>query len=159
MGDGNGALTIKPQSLHVSIPKGIIEGQQVRLEGQGDVGYGKGPRGNLFLEIVFEPHPLFTVSKRDIFLVLPVTPWEAALGATIAVPTLGGKVDLKLPANSQTGQKLRLKGRGLSSKTQVGNQYVTLAIHTPAAKTAEQRKLYETMAQLMPYNPRSGFGG
>lgn len=159
VGDGNGALTIKPQSLHVSIPKGVIEGQQIRLEGQGEVGYGKGPRGNLFLEIVFEPHPLFTVSKRDIFLVLPVTPWEAALGATIAVPTLGGKVDLKLPANSQTGQKLRLKGRGLSSKTQVGNQYVTLAIHTPAAKTAEQRKLYETMAQLMPYNPRSGFGG
>ena len=159
VGDGNGALTIKPQSLHVSIPKGVIEGQQIRLEGQGEVGYGKGPRGNLFLEIVFEPHSLFTVSKRDIFLVLPVTPWEAALGATIAVPTLGGKVDLKLPANSQTGQKLRLKDRGLSSKTQVGNQYVTLAIHTPAAKTAEQKKLYETMAQLMPYNPRSKFGG
>ncbi|MGB3211070.1 MAG: DnaJ C-terminal domain-containing protein [Desulforhopalus sp.] len=156
MGDGDGGLTSKPQSLHVSIPKGILEGQQIRLEGQGDVGYGRGPKGNLFLEIVFEPHPVFTVSKRDIFLVLPVTPWEAALGATIAVPTLGGKVDLKLPPNSQTGQKLRLKGRGLSSKTQVGNQYVTLAIHTPKAETAEQRKLYEEMSKLMPYNPRSG---
>jgi curved DNA-binding protein len=157
--DGKGRLAIQPQSLQVSIPKGIIEGQQIRLEGQGDVGYGQGQRGNLFLEIVFEPHPLFTVSKRDIFLVLPVTPWEAALGATIAVPTLGGNVDLKLPANSQAGQKLRLKDRGLSSKTQTGNQYVTLVIHTPAAKTAEQRKLYEKMAKLMPYNPRSGFGG
>jgi len=157
--DGNGRLTMQPQSLQVSIPKGIIEGQQIRLEGQGEVGFGQGARGNLFLEIVFESHPLFTVSKRDIFLVLPVTPWEAALGATISVPTLGGKVDLKLPANSQSGRKMRLKARGLSSKTQVGNQYVTLAIHTPAAKTTEQRELYETMSKLMPYNPRSGFGG
>jgi len=157
--DGRGRLTIQPQSLHVSIPKGIIEGQQIRLEGQGDTGYGRGQRGNLFLEIVFEPHPLFTVVKRDIFLVLPVTPWEAALGATIAVPTLGGKVDLKLPANSQAGKKLRLKDRGLSTKTQSGDQYVTLTIHTPPAKTAEQRKFYEKMAHLMPYNPRSGFGG
>jgi curved DNA-binding protein len=157
--DGNGRLTVQAQSLQVSIPKGVIEGQQIRLEGQGESGYGQGPRGNLFLEIVFESHSIFTVSKRDIFIVLPVTPWEAALGATIAVPTLGGKVDLKLPANSQTGRKLRLKGRGLSANNQTGNQYVTLAIHTPAAKTAEQRKLYETMAKLMPHNPRSGFGG
>ena len=159
VGDGDGGLTIQAQSLHVTIPKGVIDGQQIRLEGQGDVGYGRGARGNLFLEILFEAHPYFTVRKRDIFLVLPVTPWEAALGATIAVPTLGGHVDLKLPANSQTGQKLRLKGRGLSSKNQVGHQYVTLAVHTPAANTAEQRELYEKMAKLMPYNPRSGFGG
>ena len=159
MDDGSGRLVVQPQSLQVTIPKGIIEGQQVRLEGQGNEGYGRGQRGNLFLEIVFEPHPLFTVSKRDVYLVLPVTPWEAALGGTIAVPTLGGNVDLTLPANSQAGKKLRLKGRGLSSKTQTGNQYVTLAIHTPPAKTAEEKQLYEKMAKLMPYNPRSGFGG
>lgn len=157
--ESDGRRSIKPQSLQVTIPKGIIEGQQIRLEGQGDIGFGQGARGNLFLEIVFEEHPMFTASKRDIFLTLPVTPWEAALGATIAVPTLGGKVDLKLPTNSQTGKKLRLKGRGLSTKKQAGNQYVTLAIHTPAAKTNEQKELYEKMAKLMPYNPRSGFGG
>jgi curved DNA-binding protein len=157
--DGRGSLTIQPQSLQVTIPKGIIEGQQIRLEGQGNVGYGRGSHGNLFLEIVFLPHPLFTVGKRDVFLILPVTPWEAALGASIAVPTLGGNVDLKLPPNSQTGQKLRLKNRGLSSKTQVGHQYVTLSIYTPSAETAEQKELYEKMAKLMPYNPRSGFGG
>lgn len=157
--EGNGRLSIQPQSLQVTIPKGIIEGQQIRLEGQGDVGPTRGPRGNLFLEIVFEPHRIFTVSKRDIFLVLPVTPWEAALGATIPVPTLGGHVDLKLPANSQSGQKLRLKGRGLSSKNHSGDQYVTLAIHTPEARTAEQRELYEKMAKLMPFNPRSRLGG
>jgi curved DNA-binding protein len=157
--DGKGHLTIQPQSLQVTIPKGIIEGQQIRLEGQGNVGYGRGAHGNLFLEIVFEPHPLFTVSKRDVFLVLPVTPWEAVLGATIGVPTLGGKVDLKLPPNSQTGRKLRLKNRGLSSKAQAGHQYVTLAVYTPPAETDEQRKVYEKMAKIMPYNPRSGFGG
>jgi len=154
--DGNGRQTLKPQSLQVTIPKGIIEGQQIRLEGQGDTEFAMGPSGNLFLEIVFEPHPIFTVNKRDIFLTLAVTPWEAALGATIAVPTLGGNVDLKLPANSQTGKKLRMKGRGLSSKNQVGNQYVTLTIHAPAAHTTEQRELYERMAKIMPYNPRSG---
>ena len=157
--EGGGRMTVQPQSLHVTIPKGIIEGQQIRLEGQGEAGSTRGPRGNLFLEIDFLPHPLFTVVKRDIFLTLPVTPWEAALGATMAVPTLGGKVDLKLPANSQTGQKLRLKGRGLCSKNHAGNQYVTLAVHVPEASTAEQRDLYMKMAKLMPFNPRSGLGG
>ncbi len=156
---GGGRLSVQPQSLNVTIPKGIIEGQQIRLEGQGETGSVKGPRGNLFLEIVFLPHPLFTVVKRDIFLTLPVTPWEAALGATITVPTLGGTVDLKLPANSQTGQKLRLKGRGLCSKNHPGNQFVTLAVHVPEARTAEQRELYMKMAKLMPFNPRSGQGG
>ena len=156
---GGGRLSVQPQSLSVTIPKGIIEGQQIRLEGQGETGSARGGRGNLFLEIEFLPHPLFTVVKRDIFLNLPVTPWEAALGATIAVPTLGGKVDLKLPANSQTGQKLRLKGRGLCSKNHAGNQYVTLAVHVPEARTAEQRELYMRMAKLMPFNPRSGMGG
>jgi curved DNA-binding protein len=155
--DDNGRQTLRPQSLQVTIPKGIIEGQQIRLEGQGDTEFAMGPSGNLFLEIVFEPHPTFTVNKRDVFLALAVTPWEAALGATIAVPTLGGQVDLKLPANSQTGKKLRMKGRGLSSKNQVGNQYVILTIHAPAAHTAEQRELYEKMAEIMPYNPRSGW--
>jgi curved DNA-binding protein len=157
--DGMGHLTVEPQSLQITIPKGVIEGQQIRLEGQGNAGYGRGPKGDLYLEIVFLPHPFFTVIKRDVYLVLPVTPWEAALGATIAVPTLGGKVDLKLPPNSQTGGKLRLKKRGLSSKSQTGDQYVTLAVHAPPAETAEQRQLYEKMVKLMPYNPRTGFGG
>jgi len=157
--DGRGRLAVEPQSLQITIPKGVIEGQQIRLEGQGNAGYGRGPKGDLFLEIVFLPHQFFTVIKRDVYLVLPVTPWEAGLGAIIAVPTLGGKVDLKLPPNSQTGGKLRLKKRGLSSKSQTGDQYVTLAVHAPPAETAEQKELYEKMAKLMPFNPRTGFGG
>ena len=155
----DGQLSSQPQSLSVAIPKGIIEGQQIRLEGQGDTNFPGGISGNLFIEILFEPHPLFTLSKRDIYLTLPVTPWEAALGATISIPTLGGEVALKIPADSQTGKKLRLKNRGLSSKSQEGHQYVTLAIHTPPAKTDEQKEFYEKMAKLMDFNPRSGFGG
>ena len=155
----NGQLSSQPQSLNVTIPKGIIEGQQIRLEGQGDSNLPGGILGNLFIEISFEPHPLFTLSKRDIYLIVPVTPWEAALGATISVPTLGGQVALKVPENSQTGKKLRLKNRGLSSKSQEGHQYVTLAIHTPPAKTDQQKELYQKMEKLMDFNPRSGFGG
>lgn len=100
-------------SLQVTIPRGILEGQQIRLEGQGDAFQERGRRGDLFLEVVFEPHPLFTVQNRDVTMTLPITPWEAALGATLQVPTLGGPVDLKLPAGSQTGRKLRLREKGL----------------------------------------------
>lgn len=157
--DNDGHQSHQPKSFSVNIPKGVVEGQQIRLEGQGESGFGQGIPGNLFLEVSFEPHRFFTVLKRDVFIILPVTPWEAALGAKIAVPTLGGKVDINLPPNSQTGKKLRLKGRGLSSKTQQGHQYVTLAIYTPAAETEKQKQLYKKMSQLMPHNPRSGFGG
>lgn len=145
-------------SLQVTIPKGILEGQQIRLEGQGDALVENGRKGDLFLEVVFEPHPFFTVVQRDVSLVLPVTPWEAALGATIKVPTLGGPVDLKLPPGSQTGRKMRLKGKGLSSLKQSGDQYVILAVHIPKAQTEKERSVYAEMARLMPFNPRSKFG-
>jgi curved DNA-binding protein len=148
-----GRIVTRPTSLQVTLPKGIIEGQQIRLEGQGSPGH-QGPNGDLFLEILFAPHPLFTVRKRDILLTLPVSPWEAALGATIKVPTLGGLVDLKIPPNSQNGRRLRLKGRGLSSKSQSGDQYITLTVMTPPAKTQAQREFYEQMSRIFPFNPR-----
>ena len=148
-----GRIVTRPYSLQVTLPKGIIEGQQIRLEGQGSPGH-HGPNGDLFLEIVFAPHPAFTVQKRDILLTLPVTPWEAALGSTIKVPTLGGPVDLKIPPNSQTGKRLRLKGRGLSTKSQNGDQYVTLTIMTPPATTKVQKEFYEQMSRIFSFNPR-----
>ena len=117
-------------------------------------GIGGGPNGDLFLEIAFAEHPLFQAEGRDIYHSLSITPWEAALGATLTVPTLGGNVDLKIPAGSQGGQKLRLKGRGLSSSKKHGNQYVTLRIIVPEAKTEEQKKLYREMAKIMTENPR-----
>jgi len=150
----NGRIVVRPSSLNVTLPKGIIEGQQIRLEGQGSPGMN-GPNGDLFLEIAFTRHPLFTVQKRDILLPLPVSPWEAALGAVIKVPTLGGSVDLKIPANSQNGKRLRLKGRGLSSRSQSGDQYVALVIMTPPATTQRQKEFYEQMAALFSFNPRS----
>jgi curved DNA-binding protein len=154
----DGRVAVKPCSLNVTIPKGIIQGQQIRLEGQGSEGL-QGANGDLFLEILFAEHPVFTVQKRDILLTLPVTPWEAALGCAIKVPTLGGPVDLKIPQNSQTGKKLRLKGRGLSTKNQIGDQYITLSIMTPPAKTQTQRELYEQMSKIFSFNPRNLYGG
>lgn len=152
--DEQGRVKTVPHSLHITIPRGIIEGQHIRLEGQGMPGIGGGPNGDLFLEIAFAEHPLFQTEGRDIHHVLTITPWEAALGATVIVPTLGGNVDLKIPPGSQGGRKLRLKGRGLSSAKKQGDQYVTLRIVVPEARTEEQKKLYREMARIMPLNPR-----
>jgi curved DNA-binding protein len=156
--DEQGRVTTKPHTLHVTIPKGIIEGQRIRLEGQGLPGIGGAPNGDLFLEIAFAEDPLFHAKKRDIYLTLPVAPWEAALGATVTVPTLGGNVQLKIPPGSQGGRKLRLKGRGLSTAKKSGDQYVVLRIVLPEPKTDEQKKLYRDMAELMPINPRAELG-
>ena len=154
----SGHVVTRPHTLEVNIPKGVIEGQRIRLAGQGAEGMGNGQNGDLFLEIIFNKHPHFTTDKRDIMLTLPITPWEAALGATIPVPTLGGKVELTIPPDSQTGKKLRLKGRGLSTAKQTGHQYVTLAVMVPKATTESDRELFNTMEKQMSFNPRSNLG-
>jgi curved DNA-binding protein len=156
--DSNGRVSTSPHRLHVVIPKGIIEGQRIRLEGQGLPGYGGSPPGDLFLEIAFQEDRFFHAEKRDIHLTLPIAPWEAALGATLTIPTLGGNVQLKIPPGSQGGKKLRLKGKGLSTGNHQGDQIVTLQIVVPEAKTEEQRRLYKTMAEKIPFNPRSELG-
>ncbi len=155
--DPSGHVVTKTRTLNVRIPKGVTEGQRIRLPGQGAPGIGGGPKGDLYLEIAFEPHRLFRAERRHIYLDLPITPWEAALGRTVTVPTLGGKVDLKIPAGSQTGQKLRLKGKGLPGKVP-GDQYVVLKIMTPRPRNEADRALYEKMAQQMPFNPRAELG-
>ena len=141
------------RQLNIKIPAGITQGQSIRLSGQGISGMNGGKNGDLYLEITIEKHPLFSADKKDIYLQLPVTPWEAALGEKIEVPTLGGNISFSLPANSQTGQKIRLKGRGLPGKP-AGDKYITLSIHTPEPKTDDQKKLYEKMKAEMPFNPR-----
>lgn len=153
--DESGHVRTQPHTLHVTIPKGISAGQHIRLEGQGMPGVGGGANGDLYLEIAFADHPLFHAEGRDIHSVLPLTPWEAALGATVTVPTLGGNVELKIPPGAQGGKKMRLKGRGLSTASKQGDQYVTIRIVVPEAKTEEQKKLYQEMARLMPVNPRT----
>jgi curved DNA-binding protein len=152
--DEQGHVTVKPRTLKVTIPAGVIEGQKIRLSGQGSPGAGGGPAGDLYLEIGFKPHPLFQADGRDITLTLPVAPWEAALGATIKTPTLAGPVDLRIPANAKAGQKLRLKGRGLPAATP-GDQYVVIKIVTPPANTPEARAFYEKMQKELPFDPRA----
>ncbi|CAM2799663.1 DNA-binding protein DnaJ [Legionella steigerwaltii] len=145
------------QTLKVKIPAGVKSEQQIRLAGQGAPGIHGGPRGDIYLTIHVDKHPLFDVMDSDIYLTLPVTPWEAALGTTVVVPTLGGKIDLKIPPGSQGGQKLRLKNRGLPGTT-TGHQYVLLKIITPPPTTEDAKELYEKMAQVMPFNPRDKMG-
>lgn len=147
----------KIRTLNVKIPAGIIEGQHIRLVGQGMAGSGEGQRGDLYLEIEFQPHSLYRVEERDIYLSLPITPWEAALGCTVSVPTLGGKVELKVPSGSQSGQKLRLKRRGLPGPIQ-GDQYVILQIVTPQADSTSAETFYHKMAQEFPFDPRTHLG-
>ncbi|HHT0593811.1 TPA: DnaJ C-terminal domain-containing protein [Legionella anisa] len=144
---------VTTQTLKVKIPAGVKSGQQIRLAGQGAPGIHEGPRGDIYLTVHVNKHSLFDVMDSDIYLTLPITPWEAALGATIVVPTLGGKIDLKIPPGSQGGQKLRLKNRGLPGATP-GHQYVLLKMITPPPKTEAAIELYKKMAQVMPFNPR-----
>jgi len=152
--DASGKIQPAIRTIKVNIPKGALSGQRLRLSQQGSQGRGGGLPGDLYLEINIKPHPFFTLQERDIYLTLPITPWEAALGATVKIPTLGGKVDLRLVPGSQAGQKLRLKGRGMPSSSGSGDQYAILQIEVPPAKTEEERQLYEKMAQIMPFNPR-----
>lgn len=152
--DASGQMHHSSRTIKVIVPPGAEEGQQLRLAKQGGPGMGGGESGDLYLEIEIQPHSLFALKGRDVYLTLPITPWEAALGADIKIPTLGGKVGLKVAPGSQAGQQLRLKGRGMPSKSQVGDQYAILQIYTPPAHTEEQRKIYEEMSKAMPFNPR-----
>jgi len=155
--DAQGYVKVKHRSLNIKIPKGIKPGQHIRLSGQGGLGSGGGKPGDLLLEIAFNSHPLYRVSETDIYLDLPVTPWEAALGAKIKVPTPEGSVDLKIPANSRQGSKLRLKGRGLPGKTP-GDFFVVLQIALPPANTERAKAIYRTMQQELDFNPRLPLG-
>ena len=149
----DGHVMVKPRTLRVSIPAGVTEGQQIRLAGQGSPGIGGGPHGDLFLEVTIRQHPLFKLEGRDVTLTLPVAPWEAALGETVAVPTLGGSVDMKLPAAARAGQKLRLRGRGLPGNPP-GDQFVLLKIVLPPDSPAA-RQLFEQMKREVPFDPRA----
>jgi curved DNA-binding protein len=142
------------RTLKITIPAGIIEGQRIRLAGQGSPGQGGGPSGDLFLEVRFRKHRLFTADGRDVTLTLPIAPWEAALGATVQTPTLAGTVDLRIPPNAKSGQRMRLKGRGLPGSTP-GDQYVVLKIVLPPADSPQARELYERMQRELPFDPRA----
>jgi curved DNA-binding protein len=150
MHDGSGGERV----LEVKIPAGIQPGQVIRLAGQGHPGAAGGLSGDLLLEVGIRDDARFRLEGRNVLHVLPVAPWEAALGATVPVPTLAGTVDLRIPAGSQSGRKLRLKGRGMPG-THPGDQLVELSIRTPAAGTDAQRAAYEALRESFDgYDPR-----
>lgn len=149
-----GHVIVSERKLEVSIPKGIQEGKHIRLKGLGSAGLGGGKPGDLYLEVTFRSHPLYHAEGADLYLDLPITPWEAALGAKIQTPTPGGTVELNVPAGSRQGQKLRLKGRGLPA-TPPGNLFVVFQIALPPADNDKAKEIYKTMAKELDFNPRS----
>ena len=152
--DAEGRGVLQERTLDVNIPKGIREGQHLRLAGQGRPGLGEGaPAGDLYLDIAFSPHRLYRVDGRDVYLDLPVAPWEAALGASVAVPTPDGELELTVPKGSASGRKLRLKGRGIPGKTP-GDFYVVLVVALPPADDPKARAAYESFAAGFDFNPR-----
>jgi curved DNA-binding protein len=155
--DAEGRLVSKERVLNVQVPKGILAGQHIRLAGQGARAAGEGTPGDLFIEVEFQPHPLYRSDGRDLYLDLPVAPWEAALGATVKTPTPTGSVELKIPAASHAGSKLRLKGRGIPASPP-GDFYVILQIALPAANDDKARAAYAAMAAALPFNPRANLG-
>ena len=149
IGDGDRARTIR-----INVPAGVTEGQKIRLAGQGGAPVGRGKAGDLYLGIRIRPHRLFKLDQRNVTLRLPLAPWEAALGTSVKVPTLGGSVEMRIPAGSQSGKTLRLRGRGLPGNPP-GDQFVELEIVVPPADTPEAKALYEQMRTQLAFDPRA----
>jgi curved DNA-binding protein len=155
--DDQGRIRARESVLNVHIPKGVTAGQQIRLSGQGAPGLGKEASGDLYLEVEFKPHPFYRVEGKDIYLDLPVAPWEVALGSRVKAPTPGGIVELKVPPSSALGSKLRLRGRGLPGNPP-GDFYVVLQIALPPADNQKAKELYLKMERDLPFNPRAKLG-
>jgi len=157
--DPSGHVTTQERKLDVSIPKGIKAGQNLRLSGQGGPGMGEGGAGDLYLEIDFHPNPIYRVDGKDVYLDLPLTPWEAALGTTVKVPTPAGTtLELTIPINTVAGRKMRLKGKGIPSK-EPGDLYVVTMIATPPADTDTQKEAYQAFEKAFEFNPRTHLKG
>ncbi len=145
------------RDFEVEIPRGVRDGQRIRLAGQGSAGIGGGPAGDLFLRVRLKPHPRFRVEGRDLYVDLPVSPWEAALGAEVPVPTLQGSARVKVPAGSSTGRRLRLRGQGLPGPNGSGGDlYAVLAVHVPKRLSKRERELFEQLAETSKFDPRKG---
>ncbi len=155
--DASGHVVNRTRTLNVKIPKGVKQGQRIRLSGQGAPGMGDAPAGDLYLEIEFKPHSYYRVDGHDVYLDLPLAPWEAALGAKVKVPTPSGVLEVKIAKGTQAGKKMRLKGKGIPASTP-GDLYVVAQIVLPEADTPEKEELYRKMEQTMSFNPRSKLG-
>ncbi|MDX1300840.1 DnaJ C-terminal domain-containing protein [Photobacterium sp.] len=145
------------QTISLRIPKGIREGQQIRLKGKGLPGQSGGANGDLYLEVTFRPHPFYKMEQKNLCLQLPIAPWEAALGAKVKLPTPTGPLEVTIPANSASGQTLRLSGRGLPGNP-AGDMLVKLNIVLPKVDDEQSKALFRKMKDMMPFNPRSKLG-
>jgi curved DNA-binding protein len=147
---------IGERRIHARIPKGAADGERLRLRGKGGPGLNGGPAGDLFLHIVLEPHALFRAHGHDLDVEVPLAPHEAALGAQVEIPTLEGRVTMKVPAGSQSGQKMRLAGKGLPRPGGgAGDLYAVLSIVVPTALSDEEKKLYESLRAASRFDPRT----
>ncbi len=153
----DGRPQVSTRTLNVKIPKGVREGQQIRLPGQGGAGMGEGQAGDLYLEVGFRPHALYRAEGRDLYLDLPVAPWEAALGAKVRAPTPAGAIALTIPPNSAGGRRLRLKGRGIPGNP-AGDLYVVLQIALPPANDEASRQAWQALGEKLDFNPRDALG-
>lgn len=152
---GKRQITVGGRNYTVTIPPGVTEGQRIRLAGQGGKGAGNAPPGDLYLVVRIKPHPLFRLDGRDITVELPVTPWEAALGATVAVRTPGGEAKVKVPPGSSTGRRLRLRGEGMPNRAKgAGHLYAEIKVMVPPKLSARERELFEQLAAASTFDPR-----
>jgi len=149
----DGVVELRSHTVRVTIPAGVTEGQLIRLAGQGEPAARGGNAGDLYLEVHILPHRQFQLEGRDLTLTFAVAPWEAALGGAVTVPTLGGPVEMQIPSGSQSGQKLRLRGRGLPGQPP-GDQYVQLKVVLPPANSPQAKALYEEMRAKFNFDPR-----
>ncbi len=152
--DAEGHVSEINRTLNVKIPAGVVNGERIRLKGQGGQGTGSGENGDLYLRIRMVPHPLFDLEAHNLVITVPLAPWEAALGTTIQVPTLSGKIKLTIPANSQTGQRLRIKGKGLVRKQGHGDLYALLKVVMPVTTNDQSKEHWQQLARDAAFDPR-----
>ncbi|MFT5664669.1 MAG: curved DNA-binding protein [Gammaproteobacteria bacterium] len=155
--DVHGHVVDHPKSLKVNIPAGVANGERIRLKGQGGPGQIKADNGDLYLKIRFAPHPVFDVDGRNLTIVVPVAPWEAVLGTKVKLPTLTGHIQLSIPANSQSGQRLRIKGKGLLSKKEQGDLFAVLKIVVPTSADETSKPLWTELAEKNTFDPRASW--
>ncbi len=153
-GSGDRLVKAEMKKLKINIPRGVASGQKIRLGKQGQPAPNGGEAGDLYLEMNILPHRYFKLDNQDVTLRLPVTPWEAASGASLKVPTLHGDVELKIKPGAQSGQKMRLKGKGMPGRG-TGDQFVEILIQTPPADNEKAQKFYSEMQKQFDFNPRS----
>lgn len=159
--DKQGMLRRVPKTYRIQIPRGATDGQRLRLPAKGGPGLQGGSSGDLYVVLRLRPHSVYRVSGHDVYMDLPLAPWEAALGATVQVPTLGGMVEMQIPAGTVDGRKLRLAGRGLPTGINGphGNQFAVVQIVVPSTLSAEERSLFEQLAKVSRFDPRSHLKG